>query len=262
MLPVYINKNHWELTKSIWNYHISFIFNCFEFEYNKKMDNLYFLVLFKNINNLKNSNSNQKSNARLFCYLLRTCIQILIDNKYLHGISTEYPKQFNNLLNSDNIENNSIFSEWIIKLIQFIIANGDTEIVTKDLLSVRNFIFNKFIIKNYKMDFWEMINDPNTPKDKISNELEILKNTVLQENMCLLFLEHDLILTNKLIKSIYSIKGFNQFIKHLDKTNGYLNDEDLSSIDFKTFTDILTNIISTDFNVNNYLVDISEYYKN
>ena len=69
LLPLYINKNHWELTKSLWSYHISFINNCFEQEYNIKMDNIYFFVIFKLFNNLKNNN-NIKSIIRLFCYVL------------------------------------------------------------------------------------------------------------------------------------------------------------------------------------------------
>ena len=260
MLPVYINKNHWGLTKSIWNYHMSFIFNSFEFEYTKKMDNIYFLSLLKHIKNLKDSNlNNSKLNIRLFCYLLRTSIQILIDNKYLHGISSEYPKQFNNLLKIENIENNSILSEWIIKLIQLIVSNGDSEKIAKDILTIRNLLFNKSIIKNYKMDYWDLINNQDTPKCKIINELDILKNNVLEENICWLYLEHDLILLNKIIKSIYLIKGFNQFIKQIDKTNGYLNEQDLTNIDLKTFTTIIKNINSIQFNINNYSVNISEY---
>ena len=146
-----------------------------------------------------------------------------------------------------------------IKLIQLIVSNGDSEKIAKDILTIRNLLFNKSIIKNYKMDYWDLINNQDTPKCKIINELDILKNNVLEENICWLYLEHDLILLSKIIKSIYLIKGFNQFIKQIDKTNGYLNEQDLTNIDLKTFTTIIKNIHSIQFNINNYSVNISEY---
>ena len=278
LLLIYINHHHWELVKSIWSYHLSFINNSFEPEYNKKMDNIYFLTFLKIFSNLKNLNQNinKKSLIRLFCYLLRTCIQILIDNKFLHSIKKDYSKYLELVLdvensNKENSNKGNIFSDWIIRLIQLIISNGcEQENLEKDLSKINTYIFNKFIISKYKMDYWEMINDSNTSDEKRKEELKILKNIVLENNMSWLFLNHDLVIINKIIKSIYSIKGFNQFIKTMDSSNGLVSDElkhefeselkyKTNQINISTISKIIDEKFSEQFNLEKYHVDISKF---
>ena len=264
LLPVYINQNHWKLVRSIWTYHLTFINNCFEPEYNKKMDNIYFLTFLKIFTNLKNldNNANSKSTIILFCYLLRTCVQILIDNKFLHSIKKDYPKHFQLLLNTENFSQNTNFTDWIIRLIQLIISNGcEQEQLENELNILNNYIFNKFIISNYKMDYWEMINDSNTPIEKINQELNILKNHVLQDNITWLFLSHDIKIINKTVKAIYAIKGFNQFMKIIDSSNGLIGlTSSTNSIDIFTISKIIEDNFSEQFDISKFNVDISKYY--
>ena len=264
LLPIYINQYHWELTKSIWSYHISFINNCFEPEYNKKMDNIYFLTFLKIFNNLKqiDSNTNVKSIIRLFCYLLRTCLQILIDNKFLHSIKKDYPKYLELVLNTDQLDKNNNLSDWIVRLLQLIISNEcGIEQLEKDLDQINRHIFNKFIISNYKMDFWEMINDPNTIPEKINQELDILKNHVLQDNISWLFFNHDIRIINKIVKQIYSIKGFNQFIKILDLSNGFIEDDNQNyPINMLTLSKIIKDQFAEQFDITKFDIDISKFY--
>lgn len=267
-LPVYINKNHWELTKSIWTYHMSFINNCFEFEYNKKMDNIYFYTLLKLFINIKQiyQTQNFKSKIRLFCYVLRTSIQIMIDNKYLHSIKKEYHKFIELILKNQLLEKNSNFSDLIIRLIQLIISNECDQIqLEDDLKKVTNYIFSNYIISNYKMDFWEIINDDNVDIETKNLELECLKNSTLEDNISWLYLEFDLRLLNKIIKSIYQLKGFNRFIKIIDLTNGCVCDESVcdeiesNTINLINIEGIIKQVFSEQFNLNYYQVDISKY---
>lgn len=269
MLPLYINKSHWELTKSLWKYHISFINNCFEQEYNNKMDNIYFYSILKTFYDLKkfDNNKNIKTIIRLFCYLLRTCIQILIDNKFIHSVKNDYKKYLNLVLDLETVDKNSIFADWIIRLVQLIISNGiSNEELQSDLNKITNFIFNKYIIANYKMDFWDMINNSNTSDKFKKSVLLMLKNKVIQENISWLYLNFDLQIFNKIIKSIYSINGFNQFIKQIDKTNGCLVDTNdtndtnkTNEINIKMFENIIKNHNKIQFDTNNYPIDISKY---
>jgi len=263
MLPLYINKSHWELTKSLWTYHISFINNCFEQEYNNKMDNIYFYSILKIFNDLKNLNDNKniKSIIRIFCYLLRTCVQILIDNKFLHGIKNDYKKYLSLVLNLEYVNKNSIFADWIIRLVQLIISNGISDEELKlDLNKITNFIFNESIVSTYKMDFWDMINDTNTSEVEKKSKLDMLKNEVIYKNKCWIYLNFDLQVFNKMIKSIYSINGFNQFIKQIDKTNGCLVDtNELNTLNIKSFENIIKTHNENQFNIENYPVDISKY---
>ena len=98
MLPLYITDKHWKLTKTIWNYHISLINNCLESQYNKKMDNIYFYVLLKYYNNLLKNKNIGFQHVKLLFYIIRTCMQICIDNKYCLKIQNEYNHYLNNLL--------------------------------------------------------------------------------------------------------------------------------------------------------------------
>jgi hypothetical protein len=264
LLPVYINQHHWKLTKCIWSYHISFINNCIEPDYNKKMDNIYFLTFLKIFDNLKQNdkNLNIKSMIRLFCYLLRTCIQILIDNKFLHSVKKDYPKYLELVLKTEKIEKNTNISDWIIRLIQLIISNEcDGDELEKDLGTITTHIFNKYIIANYKMDFWETINDSNTLSDKINQELDLLKNNVLQDNICWLLFNHDIRIINKIVKQIYSITGFNQFIKSIDSTNGLVQEENSNNlINISTLLKIIKDKFAEQFDVTKFNVDISKFY--
>ncbi len=269
LLPMYINKNHWNLTKSLWTYHMTLINNCFEFEYCVKMDNIYFYSLLKIINNLKivdkKHNQNDKTIIILFCYLLRTCIQILIDNKFLHSIKNEYNKYLNLIYSTNDLNKNSIFSDWICRTIQLIVSNSiEIEVLEKDLNNITSHIFKRFIIDNYKMDFWDMINDSNINETNKKTELNNLKQDVIQENICWLYLNYDLKLLNKIIKSIYSIKGFNQFIKQIDKTNGCLIESTTpDSINFINIKKIITLKCEKQFDISIYmndtLIDLSDY---
>lgn len=266
LLPLYINKHHWELTKSIWNYHISFINNCFEQEYNSKMDNIYFYSIIKFVNDLKNlnANSNIKKTIRLFTYLLRTCIQILIDNKFIHSIKNDYLKYVDLVLNLDSFNNNHIFSDFIVRLIQIIISsNIDENTLENDLNKITSYVFKKYIISKYKMDFWDKINQSNLSGEEKKNELYILKNDTIQENIQWVYLNFDIKIFYKIIKSIYSICGFNQFIKQIDKTNGCLEDiQENNKLNLDTIKEIIITNCSTQFDLIEYykLIDISQYY--
>lgn len=266
LLPLYINKHHWELVKSLWTYHLSFINNCYEHEYNIKMDNVYFMTVFKLFGNLKNKSDdiNTKLLIVLFGNMLRTCIQILIDNKFLHNIKKDYVKYMNMVLNANSLDKNSLFADWIIRTIQLIISNGiNDEELNADLEKVTGFIFKKYIISNYKMDYWDEINNSNIEDADKKNKLKSLKEEVLQDNMCWLFLNFDLKIFNKIIKSIYKINGFNQFIKQIDKTNGCLPDtNNIDTLNIKTFENIINVGCKTQFNLNDYKVDISSYCEN
>ena len=263
MLPLYINKQHWELTKSIWSYHMSFVNNCFEQEYDIKMDNIYFLSILKLFGDLKNldANSNSKSIIRLFGFILRTSIQILIDNKFLHSIKGDYTKHLNSVMETETLDKNTIFIDWLIRVVQLIVSNSITDEELKaDLDKITNFIFKKYIIANYKMNFWDIINNQKITEIEKKKNLDMLKNDVLQENMCWLFLNFDLKIFNKIVKSIYAINGFNQFIKQIDKTNGCLTDTNETNIlSIKALNNIFKIHCETQFNVDDYPVDISQY---
>ena len=194
--------------------------------------------------------------------MLRTCIQILVDNKFLHSIKGDYSKYLNYVMETETFDKNSIFVDWVIRIIQLIVSNSITnEELKTDFDKITNLIFKKYIIANYKMDFWDKINNPKITNEEKKNKLDMLKNDVLQGNICWLFLNFDLKIFNNIVKSIYAINGFNQFIKQIDKTNGCLADTDeINNLSIKAFENIFEIHCKTQFNINNYSVDITAYY--
>lgn len=221
MLPIFINNEHWTLTKKYWTYHQSFINKAFEFDYNKKMDNIYFLVLLKSINNIFNISNNQNT-VRLFFYILRTGIQICIDNKYSYNNKVDYNKYFLLLIESKDYHTfHKIFMDYLIRLIQIIITNNINE---TELYNDMSSILNSFMIHLIKFDYTpeqiiEIKNMNDDMKNKELQELIIKYNLIM---LCYSELMKDLTFLNKYIKYIYSIKKFNQLIKYLDNFNGCL----------------------------------------
>jgi hypothetical protein len=269
MLPIYINQNHWNLTRVLWSYHMSFINLTFEHEYNKKMDNIYFFVLLKCFNQF---NDNKKFNTnliRLFICILRTCIQITIDNKYINSIRTEIDKYFNNLTDGpnkykfDNFKSNYI--DYLIRLLHLIISSkADIDLVYNNIITIRNIFVHIYLEFTYNKDFWN--NFAKLSSDDKIYEVDNIKNNFIQTNLPYFNLEIDIICLCEFINNLYKIKNFNQFIKNIDKSNGCIpiNLTD-GLINCEIIKDIYWNISNPKvFNIDNYTkqIDIHDYIIN
>ena len=259
MLPLYFNKKHWGLTKAIWKFHLSFIFNSFENEYTKKMDNVYFLVIIKLFNKISNNFNEKKTldsigdnDIRLFCYILRTTIQILIDNKYIGNIKKEYNKFFDyikniNTNNYDNFNNfKNLLIDFKIRIIQYIISsNSLIKNIQQNFLELKNIIYNFWLYKYNKNNSFNNLDE----EIKFDNEninldyYENLNNKFIEDSKSWFLFEKDIINFANFINEIYAIKGFNQFIKYLDNNNGCI-ELDNNLLCCNNLKEILFNIIS------------------
>jgi hypothetical protein len=268
MLPLYINKNHWNLAKSLWNYHITFINNSFESEYNKKMDNIYYLTLLKCFTNLLDNNLTDNK-IILFIYILRTTIQISIDNKFINTISTEYNRYFNYLisLNKINKEEKSLLEinliDYIIRFIQYCVSFCDISNLKKDLNKIRDKIFDEWFKKQYSCniiykEYYNNLNEQNKNK-----EMNLIKNNFITEYANLINLEIILLKFSKVINSIYKIKGFNQFIKYIDNKNCYIDNSSEASPKLGIPEKELNNKEEiTFFNIKNIITNCKNLYDN
>jgi hypothetical protein len=255
MLPLYINKNHWSLTKSLWKYHISFINNSFESEYHKKMDNIYYLVLLKYLNNLLNDNKNTNSNIKLLIYILRTVIQVTIDNKYVNNINNEYNKYYNYLINLDYNKFKLNLIDYIIRYLQYCVSYGDISNLEYNLKYIRNKILDKWLEEKYFKNIMYKEHYDSLLEIEQKLELELIKNNFISENINWISLELTLIKISKILNSIYKIKGFNQFIKIIDKTNSYIQDNITNNCEDTISCECIKKIID-----DNNIIDI-EYIK-
>ena len=243
ILPLYINKNHWKYAKLIWTYHMSFINGGFEFDYNKKMDNVYLYVLLKYFLQIKNNILNVSS-IRLYIYLLRTCIQICIDNKYISSVKSEYVKYKNILLNTSNDKLNKFLNDFLLRFMQYSIMTCDSQTehdaIINDIKEIKCSFVKKYVDFYYKIDFWEHYSKLDEQQKIL--EIEEIKNNLKKTFSNVFTLFRDLLDFHFIVNSIFKIKGFNQFIKIIDKYNGCLT----------------TNVFETDIN---YTV-ISQIFNN
>ena len=237
LIPIYINKDHWKLLKPLWKYHLSFIHNCYENEYNKKMDNIYFLIILKKLN-------------------------LIIDkynsSKQINNAGKNFKKFYWQILMNDKKSNvNNVFN-YIIRLIQLIISNNSININLNDYFNKIEKLYLKFFIEQYyKIDFWEMFNQSNDEKLKKEKLDEINKNYI-NENIYWFNLKNDLTILNQFIIEIYNKSGFNQYIKINESNYGFLdNNKKLSQ---KHFNNTLAHIVNNNkTDMTDFIVNIDEY---
>lgn len=256
ILPIYINFQHWELVKKYWSYHMSFINDAFEFDYVKKMDNIYFLTIGKMINIISNTKCNQNI-IRLFFYILRTCIQICIDNKYSYNNKVNYDKYLNLLLDSDNLSSfNKLFIEYLIRVIQSILTSTiKKEELSEDMNKLINIYTRHLINTEYTVEYYGII-DAMSSEDKAA-EIEILEEKISLNILCFSELKKDLEFFSALMNKIYSIKKFNQLIKLLDKNNGCIPiiEEDFNcEIIDSIINDLIKNQKNMEFNIKQLVI--------
>jgi hypothetical protein len=233
------------------------------------MDNIYYLTLLKCFNNFSNDIVNLNDNyIRLFINILRTCIQITIDNKYMNSTINEFNKYHEILVNDtkktkyENIKNYA--TDYIIRILQLIVSsNSNLNQIKLNLQEIRKILFKHYIEENYKLDFWENFNT--LTNDIKLNELKKIEESCIYEYNSWINLEIDLICICEFINKLYKLNNFNQFTKFIDKYNGCI------PIDTNTF--INCNIIKSTylnlenekkFNIKNYInkFDFSIYLMN
>jgi hypothetical protein len=206
MLPLYINKEHWYIFNKIKRYHLSLINNYLEPYYNSRMDNIYFFVLLKSFNTMILKNSNDS--IYLTIYILRTAMQICIDNKYCLKIKQEYNYYFNNLLSCTELYNfNKIYNDYFVRFIQLIITT--------------------------KVDVLKIYNDLENVKEHF---ISINKE---YDNCNYLTLHNDLLKLTLFMDNLFIIFGFNQLLKNIDISNGIL---DNSNLNLTTVKNIISKI--------------------
>ena len=194
MLPLYINKHHWYVFNKFKRYHLTLINNYLEPYYNSKMDDIYFFVLLKSFNTMLLKNSNDA--IQLTLYILRTAMQICIDNKYCLNVKNEYAKYLKNLLSSQTlISFNKIYNDFLVRFIQMIIT------LRVDVLQILNEFEN---IKEHYMS----LNKENDVVNYLNLHNDLLKLTLFMDNLL-------------------KIYNFNQLMKNIDDTNGMLDKYDL-----------------------------------
>jgi hypothetical protein len=194
MLPLYVNKEHWYIFNKIKRYHLSLINNYLEPYYNSKMDDIYFFVLLKSFNTILLRNNND--GIRLTMYILRTAMQICIDNRYCFNVKHEYMKYYNNLLSSETLYNfKHVYNDFLIRFIQMVISSRI------DMLKTLNEFEN---IKEYYMS----LNKDNDNINYINLHNDLLKLALFMDNLL-------------------KIYGFNQLMKNIDDSNGMLDNPNL-----------------------------------
>lgn len=254
LLPVYFNKSHWKLYKTISSYHMSFLNSIHELEYDKNYDNIHFITLLKIFTYINfNFKKTKEKYIQLFIFLLRTCIQIMQENKYYCSLENKF-NTYTNSINTENYLKN--MTNFTIRTVQYIVFNGE-----KSILDVCNkitkIIVDEYIKENINIGFWSNVEDK---KKYIEENL----NKHLHGWLCL---QTDLLKMEQFVKEIYKYNGFNKFIKEIDKCDGFieLDEDNPKIIDCKKLIDV-NKKINEEINFKKYCKEIfinyfSDIYK-
>lgn len=248
ILPIYFNKSHWKLYKTISSYHMSFLNSIHELDYDKNYDNIYFIMLLKIFTYINfDFKKTKEEYIQLFMFVLRTCIQIMQENKYYCSLESKFSTYINSI-NAENYLKN--MTNFTIRTVQYIVFNGNKSI-SYICSKITKIIVDKYIKENINIGFWSNV------KDK-QNYIEKSLNKYLYGWLCL---QTDLLKMEQFVKEIYKYNGFNKFIKEIDKCDGYIeiDDDNPKIIDCKKLIDI-NKKINNEINFNKYYNKIFIYY--
>ena len=177
-------------------------------------------MTYKNVNNLVQNNKQALTYTRIFLFLniLRTTVQVTIDNKYIFNIKKEYVNYYESITNSEHIRIKLI--DYIIRVLQIIISgNIENDKLKSDLLNLRKLLINEWYTYDYNTKNLEDFGD-----HELDNHL---KNECTKYIMNWLELEIDLLKFNSILTEIYKLRGYNQLIKYIDKYNGCIPEDEL-----------------------------------
>jgi len=250
VIPIYINKYHWTVSKILLKPILGLALAHNPFGYIKSYDSLIFKI-FSEMLRMTFVNKNFKIHdkwARTLVIFSRTCAQLCFDHKYQRGLN-KYISNFINdpilRINKLAINFKNIISQTVSTGYKF--NNEELNKIIRYYLEevVTNFLKNKKYDKNY-------INFLLTSGIDVSKELEscitfIEKDIQNELQMAIAFLK-----SNYVFNQFYDLYGkYNNYIKKLEETYSFLENDK---------TEKLIKLISTErFQLEN--ITFKELYK-
>ena len=236
VLPLYINKIHWEISKCYIPIMLSMLFTNNSISYLEKMDNIYYYVLNDFCNKLFDKKIVLNENLiKNMSSIYRTCIQLSFDKRYHKG----FEKHFDKIITIN--DNFNTFNLTFMQIITSSYFNFDK--INNFIKSIlQNYI--NYIIKNKTIEYISTI-----PKDTLYENLKIMLS-----NYNIAFLHNKIIINCIVMKMIFNIKsihkGMKNMINSIDKIGYFDNETILYIIKFinniKCDT-ILNNLNNLDF---------------
>lgn len=187
-LPVYICKEHWQISKKYYKAALSLAYSGGALYYQKVYQNLYYELL-----DYAFMNFNSENGYKLLFLLWRTCVQITFENKYQRGIY----KYVQNIM--DNPENTSFD---IISIFMQILTSGFKFESINDLLAFLQLSaiplvnkFNYYVAYNLFQSLTQKYGSFTKVYKKLDSsygyDLEIINYTIEFNNKYKTGLEHD-----------------------------------------------------------------------
>ncbi len=229
-IPLYINKDHWKVTKVYIKPILSLCFADNPVTYNKNYENLLFILLtemtrriFLNQEQLaKHKEKNMfRNNCYIRCYfaVLRTCFEISIDRGYNRGVNN-----FIRLLNTKYERENYLFNvEMVIGQMMSSGFKFDDN-TTSEFINTMTKITLKQILnkKQYTVGYINYISKSKKPKTEFANMFIAVK----QEMLYWTEIVYGFVSINKIIRDVVNKFGsYNKFIKSFDASNSFLDEE-------------------------------------
>jgi hypothetical protein len=257
IIPLYINKHHWKLSKIFMEPMLGMALTHNPFSFTNNHENIMFHALFNMLNDLlteNNININNKTIITTFSFL-RTCAQVCFDKKYQRGLI----KYINKFIINRSCKKYS--DELLVKIFGQSLSTGtfmeQSQFGHFVKSCIMDFINNSMINNNISKKYINTICNYND--NELNEELVEISSSITSnyENELYDILMYDKM--SKLFKQIYHHFGsYSSFIKNIDSGYGVCNINDITII-----KKILTqNVITSDNEINNiFKMSINDFYK-
>ncbi len=263
ILPIYIHKQHWTIAKLYLKPLLGIIQAHSPFSYMKAHENIYFsvfVIMTQMLFSPKKEFLNNKF-VQVYFSFFRTCAEICFENAYNFGIKNLMNTYMNNPLNrisKSYLDYDKLFAQTLTT--GYNITN--IEIFLQYLLEekIRLCVKTQKYSNAYIESLTEMLND----SEKLNNEFDVVINHICNSINFDIKIFAAFYKINKIFRGMINLGStYGQFIKHLDKNYGVLDDvlteyvikSIISTKDNITFEEFY-NIINVTYNKNKIIIYI------
>lgn len=256
LLPLYINKYHWEQIKQQIPYIYGIIYTHNPYGYSESHDNYIFHIFMDMCHRTCNTaNGINEKLINIYMAVYRTCSQVAYEKKYTRGIKT----YINNIINT-NINKIELDKTYVI--LGQIITTG-TKLNSSDIDTLINKIYyshikkkikNKFSpIEDYNKFILSLVDNIDVLNEEINKLIEYVNIETIYITGILVSFK---IMYNAMRQLINKYEGYRKMIFSMDDNYGLLPDDNL-----KHLIDIVTNSKKCDITYMN-IIDSENKYSN
>ncbi|MBA42717.1 MAG: hypothetical protein CMF62_01765 [Magnetococcales bacterium] len=227
ILPIYIQKNHWRISKHYVNMMLGLSLVENSLGYTKNHHKFYFYALINYTRNIVVSKDFKVDSIKTLMVFWRTCVQISIDKKYIRGIH----KLTNDFMNNPKNRVMNSLSDVMIMLGQIVTSGMNINIP-----KLKYYLIEESIRISLKKKIYKSVNLNGFVKKILSSEdrYETFINFNLEELNCfkkpIEMIESGIKLLQVIHLLIKKFKNFSSLMKYFEKEHSIIDDHIVEEI--------------------------------